>query len=107
MLIFTVTGDVSSGDQLNISIGERSQNYELVVPKSAIRSDSNGKYVLLLEQKASALGNRYYATRIDVEELASDDTQVAVSGALSQWDYVITSASKPVEAGSQVRLTEN
>ena len=42
-----------------------------------------------------------------LEELASDDTQVAVSGALSQWDYVITSASKPVEAGSQVRLTEN
>lgn len=107
MLVFTVTGDVKSGDQLTLALGERSRTYELVVPKSAIRSDSNGKFVLMLEQRASALGNRYYATRIDVEELASDDTLVAISGAISAWDYVITSASMPVEPGQQVRLTEN
>ena len=107
MLVFTVTGDVEPNQQLTLALGERSRTYELVVPKSAIRSDSNGKFVLMLEQRASALGNRYYATRIDVEELASDDTLVAISGAISAWDYVITSASMPVEPGQQVRLTEN
>jgi multidrug efflux pump subunit AcrA (membrane-fusion protein) len=107
ILNFTITGDVSGGDQLTLSIGERSQNYDLIVPKSALRTDSNGTYVLLMEQKASALGNRYYATRVDVEVIASDDTQSAVSGGLSSGDFVITSSSKPVEAGDQVRLTEN
>lgn len=107
MLNFTITGDVTSGDQLSLSIGERSQNYDLIVPKSALRTDSNGTYVLLMEQKASALGNRYYATRVDVEVIASDDTQSAVSGGLSSGDFVITSSSKPVEAGDQVRLSEN
>lgn len=107
MLNFTITGDVAGGDQLTLSIGERSQNYDLIVPKSALRTDSNGTYVLMLEQKASALGNRYYATRVDVEKIAEDDTQCAVSGGLSSGDFVITSSSKPVEAGDQVRLSEN
>jgi len=106
MLNFTVTGDVTGGDQLSLSIGERSQNYELVVPKSALRTDSNGTYVLLLEQKPSALGTRYYATRIDVEVIASDDTYSAISGGISAWDYVITSSSMPLEPGDQVRLSE-
>lgn len=106
MLNFTINGDVSGGDQLSLSIGERSQNYELIVPKNAIRTDSNGSYVLLLEQKPSALGNRYYATRIDVEVIESDDKQSAITGALSSYDYVITNSSMPVEPGDMVRLTE-
>ena len=46
------------------------------------------------------------ATRIDVEVLASDDTQTAISGALYGYEYVITTATKPVEAGKQVRLKD-
>ena len=107
ILNFTITGEVATGDQLTLSIGERSQNYELIVPKSALRTDSNGKYVLILEQKPSALSTRYYATRVDVQEIASDDTQSAVSGGLSSGEFVITSSSHPIEAGDQVRLAEN
>ena len=43
-----------------------------------------------------------------IQILAQDDNQAAVSGTLNTWqDYVITTASGPVEPGSQVRITEN
>ena len=60
-----------------------------------------------MESKSSPLGNRYIATRVDVQVLAKDDTQVAISGGISGWEYVITTASAPVRAGDQVRLAEN
>ncbi|MGX8698960.1 MAG: hypothetical protein ACSW8F_03405, partial [bacterium] len=67
LLVFTLTGaDVESGSSLSISIGERSRNYDTVIPKSALRSDTNGSYVLLVTAKPSPVGNRYTATRMDV-----------------------------------------
>ena len=51
-------------------------------------------------------GNRYIAPRVDVNVLAQDDTTAAVSG-LSMGDYVITTSSKPLEAGMQVNMVEN
>ena len=106
LLEFEVMGDVAAGSQLTISIGERSQSYDLVVPNSSIRSDSNGKFVYVLQAKNSALGNRYFARRVDVEVVASDDSNSAVTGALNYGDYVITTASAPLKSGDQVRLKE-
>lgn len=107
LLVFDVTGeDVTAGQSLSLSVGQKSANYDLIVPNSAIREDNNGKFILIVESKSSPLGNRYFATRVDVEVLASDDTQTAVSGALYGYEYVITTATKPVEAGKQVRLTD-
>lgn len=107
LLTFDVTGEIQEGQQLNISVGNKSANYDLIVPSSSIREDKNGKFILTVESKNSPLGNRYIATRVDVEVLASDDTQTAVSGALYGYEYVITTATKPVEAGKQVRLADN
>lgn len=106
ILLFEVTGDVTNGQSLSISIGQRSSNYDNIVPNSAIREDSNGKFVLIVSQKSSPLGNRYYAERIDVEVLGSDDTQSAVAGALNGWEFVITTSTKPVEAGQLIRLAD-
>ena len=102
----SLTGDVVAGVNMSLSVGGKSANYDLTVPNSAIREDSNGKFILIVESKSSPLGNRYIATRVDVQVIASDDTQSAISAALYGYEYVITTASKPVEAGKQVRLTE-
>lgn len=106
LLTFNVEGDVQAGQSLSLAVGQKSANYELVVPNSAIREDNNGKFILIVESKSSPLGNRYIATRIDVEVLASDDTHTAISAGLYGYEYVITTATKPVEAGKQVRLTD-
>ena len=108
LLTFDITGDeVTPGQSLNVSVGQKSANYDLIVPNSAIREDSNGKFILIVESKSSPLGNRYVATRVDVEVLASDDTQSAVSGALFGSEFVITTSTQPVEAGKLVRLANN
>lgn len=108
LLTFDITGDeVTPGQSLNVSVGQKSANYDLIVPNSAIREDSNGKFILIVESKSSPLGNRYVATRVDVEVLASDDTQSAVSGALYDSEFVITTSTQPVEAGKLVRLANN
>lgn len=106
VLNFDITGDVEAGTTLNLSVGQKSAQYDTVVPNSAIRSDSNGDFVLVVTSKSSPLGNRYIATRVDVEKLLSDDTNTAVSGDLNAYDYVITTSSKPINDGDMVRLAE-
>lgn len=106
LLCFKLQGEVDSGTQLSVSIGERGGSYETIVPNSAVRSDNNGSFVLLVVSKNGPLGNRYIAERVDVKVLATDDLNSAVSGGLSQGDFVITTSSKPVESGMQVRLPD-
>ena len=106
-LTFNVTGSVVAGQTFSVSVGQQSANFDLVVPNSAIREDNNGKFILIVESRSTPLGNRYSASRVDVEVLASDDTKSAISGALYGYEYVITTSTKPVEAGQLVRLTGN
>jgi len=109
LLVFTLQGnDIESNSQLNITIAQRSENYGIIVPRNAVRSDTNGDFVLVVVSRSSPLGNRYIATRVDVTVLASDDTQTAISGGgLSGWDFVITHSDRPIEPGMQVRLVDN
>ncbi|MCI9071644.1 MAG: HlyD family efflux transporter periplasmic adaptor subunit [Lachnospiraceae bacterium] len=108
LLTFDVTGEsVIAGQSLNVSVGQKSANYDMTVPNSAIREDNNGKFILVITSKSSPIGTRYFASRVDVEVLASDDTKSAISGAVESYSYVITTSTKPVEAGKQVRLADN
>ncbi|MDE6674552.1 MAG: HlyD family efflux transporter periplasmic adaptor subunit, partial [Acetatifactor sp.] len=108
LLTFNVTGEsVIAGQTLNVSVGQKSANYDMTVPNSAIREDSNGKFILVISSKSSPIGTRYFASRVDVEVLASDDTRSAISGGVESYAYVITTSTKPVEAGKQVRLANN
>lgn len=104
MIICEMKGDVSVGDSYTLSIGEQSSNYDTIVPTSAIREDSNGKFILTIESKSTPLGNRYYARRVDVDVITSDDTKSAVTGALEGYEYVITTTTKPIKENEQVRL---
>lgn len=105
-LVFTLTGDIQAGQNVTLSIGQKSANYDALIPLSGLREDSNGKFVYVLESKSSPLGSRYIATRVTVQELARDDKSAAVSG-ISAGDFIITTSNKPVEAGKQVRLADN
>lgn len=105
LVVFRVSGEIDPGTNITLSIGQRSANYDTVVPKSALRSDSNGDFVLVITEKSTPLGPRYIATRADVQILAQDDTSAAVSGLVSG-DFVITTSSRPLSAGTQVRLVE-
>ena len=107
LLVFRLSGEgVEAGSNITLSIGQRSATYDTLVPNSALRNDANGDFVLVVTAKNTPLGNRYTATRVGVTVLAKDDTKSAVTG-LSSGDFVITTSTAPIEAGSQVRLVDN
>ncbi|MBR1865200.1 MAG: HlyD family efflux transporter periplasmic adaptor subunit [Lachnospiraceae bacterium] len=106
IVTFDVKGDVDAGQNLALSVGEKSNRYDAVVPNNAIKEDSKGKFVLVVKVKGTPLGNRYTVKRADVEVLASDDNSSGVSGGVYESDNVVTNSSKPLEEGMQVRLVE-
>ena len=97
---------VSAGDNVQLQIAESSKTYDLVVPNSAVRNDSNGTFVLVLKTRQSPLGNRYIVSRESVKVLAKDDTNSAISGAIGAYTYVITTSTRAVSSGDQVRLAD-
>ena len=106
-LTFTLTGsDIQPDSNITLAIGQKSASYDAIVPTSAIRQDNNGSFVLAIVSKSTPLSTRYTATRVDVQVLASDDKSSAVSG-IGSGEFVITTSTKPIEAGTQVRLAED
>ena len=104
ILTFGVTGSVTAGGNLEISVPLSTGQYQSIVPKSAVYLDQNGSFVYKVRSRHTPLGNRYYAERVSVNVIASDDSSSAVSGELTGSDSIITAFSKPVTAGDQVRL---
>lgn len=104
---FKVEGYVDVGQTLQFAVGEKSGKYDTVIPNSALKEDADGYYVLVIKVKATPLGNRYVVRKASVEKLAQDTTNTAISGEVTEYDNVVTNASKPLDNGQQVRLTEN
>ena len=108
LLEFTISSpEVQAGQKVSLQIGQTSQMYDLTVPNSAIREDNNGKFILIVQSKSSPLGNRYVASRVDVEVVESDDTNTAINASLMGYEYVITNSSEPIKAGQYVRLAND
>ena len=104
---FSVKGDVQVGETLQFAVGEKAGKYDTVVPNNAVKDDIDGKYVYVVKVKATPLGNRYIIKKQKVEVIASDTTNSAIQGEVSEYDNVVTNASKPLDNGQQVRLSEN
>ncbi|MDR0903689.1 MAG: HlyD family efflux transporter periplasmic adaptor subunit [Ruminococcus sp.] len=104
LLTFTVTGDVSLGNNLQLTVGERSADYSSVVPASAIHEDSDGKFVLGCVPKSTPFGSRYTAERIPVTVVATNGQYSAIDGSIEGGIWIITTATKPVANNQQVRL---
>ncbi len=108
LLTFDIHGDVMSGQTLTLIAGEKSTSYSSVVPKSAVHEDSDGKFVYITKTKSTPLGNRYVATRLPVDVVASDDVNCAISSKTETYlyEFVITSSTKPFADGDFVRLAD-
>lgn len=106
IVVITVSGDsVYEGQSLSFTVGDRNQSYDCVLPNSAIREDNDGKFVLTVTSKKTPLGMRYTAVRTNIEVIASDDTNSAVSGLYGS-EFVITNSTSPISDRQQVRLTD-
>ena len=107
ILVFSLSGEsVVPGQNLTLSVGQKSSNYDLIVPLSALHEDNNGNFVLIVDTKSTPFGSRYIAKRVDVQVLAKDDKVAAVNAELFGYEYVITSSSKYIENKDQVKLAD-
>jgi len=97
-------GSYPSGASAEMTITRTGDRQSTCVPVSALRSDSDGDYVLTLEEKKTVTGLTYTARRVDVEAVSRDSALVSLQGGLDRDALVITSASKPVAEGDRVRL---
>ena len=100
------SSEVTPGQEVSLKMGEKPKHYDLIVPNNAIKGADNRNYVLVLTEKSSPLGNRYIATKVEVNTLDSDSKNTAIEGNLPEYCSIITTASKAIEPGDQVRLAE-
>ena len=108
-LVFDLNGDdLVPGAQISLAVGDMNSYYNLTVPKSALRQDNKGDYILIVESKSVPFGTRYIAKRVDVTQIyATDDFNAAIEANVEPWGvYVITNATRPIKPGEQVRLAE-
>lgn len=107
LLVFSLSGEsVTPGQNLTLSVGEKSSNYDLIVPNAAVHEDNSGHFVLIVDTKSTPFGSRYIAKRVDVTVLAQDDKVTAVDAELFGYEYVITNSSKYIENKDQVKLAD-
>lgn len=106
-LTFSLTGeDVTVGESISFSVGDKNASYDVVLPSAAVHTDADGSFVYTVSVKPSPLGNRYTVKKKTVTVLASDEVNSAVSGEVSTADFVITTSTVPIEVGDQVRIAE-
>ncbi len=107
LVTLNLQGSLTAGQTLTMSISSKTSNYDMIVPSSAIRNDNKGDFVLVVQSKSSPLGNRYFAIRYDIEILATDDVQTAIKGAFEGYEPVVTTSTKDITEGQQIRLSDN
>jgi hypothetical protein len=108
IVVLEITGDeIYAGYTLRVLLGDSGNEYDAIVPNSAIHEDNSGKFVFIVESKNTPFGNRYIARKMQIEVIESDDTSSAISGITAYSYYVITTSSKPITSGMQVKLTES
>ncbi len=104
LLTFDIEGDIGSGNELTLTLGKESTEFDLVAPITAIHTDSSGTYVLVVEAMSNRLGSQYSARRAEVEILASDDVSCAVTGNIYSGDWVVINTDSPIADGDQVKI---
>lgn len=107
-LFAEISSDVfSAGESAQITITRKSQQYQYVIPISAIRQENNKTYVLVLETQNTTLGEQYAARKVEVAIEDKNNNLAAVSAnALSADSLIITDSDRSTANGDIVRLAE-
>ncbi len=97
-------GSYVVGTNGKFTIEKSSELFDNCIPLSSIRSDSQGKFVLVISEKKSILGEETVARRVDVTIIDKDGSNAAIEGSLSSNEKVIAQSSKNINEGDRVRV---
>lgn len=106
MVTFTATLRDSAWLDRNIAItGELwEDSYGICIPMSALRQDSEGYFVYVMQTTQTLMGIDKRVVRVGVHIEQTDGFYAAISGGLSGNEKVILSSSKPLSDGDSVRV---
>lgn len=85
---------------------ESEEEYEQVIPLSALREDVEGSYCLIIEETEQMLGTQQTAKSVPVTVLEKDGTKAAITSELRKEDQIIVSSEKFVTGGDRVRIKD-
>lgn len=94
------------GQQASMKFRKRTQQYDVLIPVGALRSDNDGEFVYVVDQREGSLGTQMSVKRVDVFVLDQDNTRVALQGGVSQRDLIVARSDRDIEDGDRVRLEE-
>jgi len=97
-------GSYPTGVSGDITITKKSETYDSCLPLSALRTGSNGDYVLVLREKSTVMGIERTVVAIPVTVKDKDSELMSIESSLLYNDRVVTSANKPISEGDSVRL---
>lgn len=95
------------GEEVKVTAGKSNQNYDNIVPSSAVIKDNTGYFVYALVEKSTPLGTKYTVKKIDVTVEETDGARTAIKGdgLDSKYQYV-TRSEEPLKDGDRVRLQD-
>jgi len=75
-----------------------------MVPKTAVKTDTRGEYIFVIEEKKRPLGNEFRARKKYVTTEDSDKTNAVLIGMIMPNEKIITESSEPISDGDLVRI---
>lgn len=104
-VVISVLDDSLKGGEEASVLQERPSGQEAVlISNGAIHEDRMGKYVYVLKESRSPLGNTYSVRKTAVTTGGSNGKETAVLQGLSIVDQAIVESGEPLQEGDQVRI---
>ncbi|MBD0379954.1 efflux RND transporter periplasmic adaptor subunit [Paenibacillus sedimenti] len=95
---------LTGGEQAEFQLTKKVGMPRLMVPKSAVKTDSQGEYIFTIQESKSPLGNEFRVVKKYVHTEDSDETNAVLKGTIMPDDKIVTESSEPISDGDLVRL---
>ncbi len=96
---------VTVGQRMSFETTARSGAFDIIVPTSALRTQPDGSYcVLVMSESSTVLGKEQVAKAATVKILCKGQGYAAVEGMLDRDEMVIVSSEREIKDGDRVRV---
>lgn len=103
----SLVGNIWPGESVTVVADKANKDYEAVIPSSAINEDNSGKFVYVIEQSSTALGDKAIVRRVSVTVEENDGSRAAISGdGISNDSLIVVRSDVPLNNGDRVRLED-
>lgn len=92
---------------VNFVIKKNSPKYDKCISIEALRSDDQGKYVLVTSEKDTTLGRQVVARKVRVNVIDNNYLEVAIKGDIDHESKIIVSSNRNIEENDRVRVEED